>query len=111
MGVNMFKKLSFLIAICLIFPLSSCNYSILEKNNRNLTKLKVGMSKEEVLSIMGDPLVNEVYNTDNVWYYFTEVKWSDGMITRDEATPVFFKDEKLAGWGQQEYKQFRQVKW
>jgi hypothetical protein len=60
---------------------------------------------------MGEPLKNEVYNTDDVWYYFTEPKWSDGMITRDECTPVFFNDEKLEGWGQREYKNFRQKNW
>lgn len=69
------------------------------------------MTKQEVLAIMGEPLKNEVYNTENAWFYFTEVKWSDGRITRDECTPVFFKDDKLAGWGAIEYKQFRQKNW
>jgi hypothetical protein len=33
------------------------------------------------------------------------------MITRDECTPLFFEDGKLAGWGQQEYKKYRQRDW
>lgn len=77
----------------------------------NLAKLQVGMTKAEVRSIMGEPLVDQVYNTKNAWFYFTQVKWSDGSITRDECTPVFFLDDKLVGWGQQEYKQFRQSNW
>lgn len=96
---------------CLLLTVTSCGYSVMAKNNENLTKLEVGMTKAEVKRIMGEPLVNEVYNTENAWFYFTQVKWSDGRITHDECTPVFFEDNKLVGWGQQEYKQFRQKKW
>ena len=95
----------------MIFVISSCGFSDKARNNENLTELKRGMSKPEVLAIMGEPLKKEIYNTDNTWYYFTQVKWSDGMITKDECTPVFFKDNKLAGWGQIEYKIFRQQNW
>lgn len=107
----MFKKLPILLAVFLVVLVSSCSYGIRARNNENLSKLKIGMTKEEVHSIMGEPLVNEVYNTENAWYYFTGVKWSDGNITHDECTPVFFKDNKLMGWGQIEYKQFRQQNW
>jgi len=70
------------------------------------------MSKSEVLKVMGEPLRDEIYNTDDVWYYFTESKWSDGMMTRDECTPLFFdKQGSLLGWGQKEYKHYRQRKW
>jgi outer membrane protein assembly factor BamE (lipoprotein component of BamABCDE complex) len=102
----------FLIAIsaCVIL-LASCSYHIRKQNNENLKKLHIGMTKQEVLDIMGEPLKNEVYNTDNVWYYFTQVKWSDGSITRDECTPLFFENGKLAGWGRTEYKKYRQKEW
>jgi len=69
------------------------------------------MSKKQVLAIMGKPLENEVYNTNDVWYYFTQVKWSDGSITRDECSPVYFENNKLVGWGTKEYKKFRQKDW
>jgi outer membrane protein assembly factor BamE (lipoprotein component of BamABCDE complex) len=106
------KKYSILpiAALALLF-FASCNSIVQKRNLQNLTHLKKGMTKEEVLAIMGKPLTNEVYNTDNVWYYFTQSKWSEGMITRDECTPLFFEDGKLAGWGQQEYKKYRQRDW
>lgn len=107
----MSKQFIFILAMLMLFLASSCGIAIRARNNENLAKLKIGMTKQEVLSIMGEPLKDEVYNTENTWYYFTQVKWSDGMITRDECTPVFFKDDKLAGWGQLEYKQFRQINW
>ena len=105
------KYLFILSALIILFSITSCNSSVIATNNQNLHHLKKGMTKSEVLSIMGKPLENEVYNTANTWYYFTEVKWSDGYITRDECTPVFFKDGKLAGWGQKEYKKSRQQRW
>lgn len=85
--------------------LSACGFSEMSRNNANLKQLKAGMSKDEVLNIMGEPLKNEVYNTDKVWYYYTDTKWSDGRNTRDECTPVVFDDDgKLLGWGQEYYK-------
>ena len=88
-----------------------CNSAILKKNSNNVKLLRKGMGKTEVLAIMGEPLKNEVYNTNNVWYYFTEPKWSDGVITHDECTPLFFENDKLLGWGQKAYKEYRQQKW
>ena len=82
-----------------------------QKNLANLKHLRKGMTKSEVLTLMGEPLKNEVYNTDNVWYYFTESKWSDGMTTRDECTPLFFEEDRLLGWGQDAYKKYRQRNW
>ena len=106
------RKFIYLVSFVIIVTLfSSCNYRIIKKNKENLKSLHIGMSKQEVLDLMGEPLKGEVYNTKNVWYYFTEVKWSDGAITRDECTPIYFVDGKVAGWGQDAYKKFRQKDW
>lgn len=107
----MFKYLLLTLSVVSLFALTSCSYSIRDKNLQNLQRVQVGMTKQQVLDIMGEPLVNEVYNTENAWFYFTQVKWSDGSITHDECTPIFFKDGSVAGWGNQEYKAFRQRNW
>jgi outer membrane protein assembly factor BamE (lipoprotein component of BamABCDE complex) len=91
--------------------LSACGTTIINKNLNNIKLLRKGMAKTEVLAVMGDPLKDEVYNTENVWYYFTSPKWSDGVITHDECTPLFFQDGKLKGWGEAEYKKYRQRNW
>ena len=108
----MLKKIlyPFLLTVFVLITVS-CGLSMKTRNNKNIVNLKKGMTKQEVLALMGEPLRNEVYNTENVFYYFTESKLSDGMITHDECTPLFFKDEKLAGWGQRQYKKFRQTDW
>ena len=97
--------------VCGVF--SSCRgIQVKKRNLENLQHLHKGMTKSEVLKVMGEPLKNEVYNTDDVWYYFTQTKWSDGMITRDECTPLFFnEDGLLLGWGQKAYKEYLQKKW
>ena len=110
----MLKKIvRFSLLLFLVFLVTSCaNRKIIEQNRAHLKLLHKGMSKEQVLSIMGEPLKNEVYNSDNTWYYFVESKWSDGMITRDECAPLFFDDEgKLAGWGQEAYRKYSQRNW
>ena len=90
----------------------SCGISMCERNLNNLKHIRKGMTKDEVLKVMGEPLRDEIYTTDAVWYYFTESKWSDGMMTRDECTPLFFdKNGRLRGWGLEAYKRYRQRKW
>jgi len=81
-------------------------HSEIEKNQDNLAKLRIGMSKIEVKAIMGEPLVKEIYSTPDVWYYYTQLRWHDGNATRDECTPlVFDEDGKLAGIGKKYFKE------
>jgi outer membrane protein assembly factor BamE (lipoprotein component of BamABCDE complex) len=101
----------FITFFIMLFFLTSCGTSMSERNLTNLKRLEKGMTKQQVLKIMGDPLLGEVYNTPDVWYYFTESKWSDGACTRDECTPLFFNRGLLLGWGQDAYKKYRQKKW
>ncbi len=79
--------------------LCSCAWKEAEQNRTNLAKLKPGMTQTEVKAVMGEPL-NEVYATPDIWYYYTQYKWMDGMNTRDECTPLLFsKDGILLGIG------------
>ena len=75
-------------------------WSEIERNRENLGKLRVKMTKQEVLEIMGEPVKGEVFCSDNVWWYYTRTCWTDYMITRDECTPVVFDENGLVeGWG------------
>lgn len=70
------------------------------KNRENLNKLRVKMTKDEVLQIMGEPIQGEAFCEDNVWWYYTRTCWTDYVTTRDECTPVVFdKEEKVEGFG------------
>lgn len=80
-------------------------------NRQNLKKLQVGMSKQEVITIMGEKSAGSATSGDGtlkILYYRTNIK-SDGKgITsaeafaaeiKDQLTPVVFENGRLTGWG------------
>lgn len=96
------------------------------ENQQNLMKLTVGMTREEVMKIMGTstvtardsfldiqygrvtPAATNPYRSETlqgkekvfaVLYYYTDIKKDDRAITDDELTPMVFDDDKLIGWG------------
>jgi outer membrane protein assembly factor BamE (lipoprotein component of BamABCDE complex) len=81
----------------------------MKRNNENLLKLEMGMSKEDVLAVMGKPILNEAYQSLQgrsvvIYFYYTQRKWADGNYTKDECTPVVIENGKLVGWGDEFYK-------
>ncbi len=100
------KKIFFVLsaAVCMICLLSACSIQEMRNNRENLQKLQIGMTQDQVREIMGEPL-DEVFSSGDIWFYYTEYKWMDGMNTRDECTPVMFdEDGKLIGTGYEFYK-------
>ena len=90
-------------AVVLTAVLSGCAFSEQARNFENSAKLRVGMTREQVLAIMGKPL-DAVFSKPDVWYYYIETRWHDGQETIDECMPLVFKKGKLAGWGNDYYK-------
>ncbi|MBE6408007.1 MAG: DUF3192 domain-containing protein [Lentisphaerae bacterium] len=86
---NIVKMIVLLLGLSL---LGGCSYSEAHRNSENLKQVSVGMTKDQVREIMGEP-VQEKYSLDNVWFYFTRVCWMDGQVTRDECTPLVFNEE------------------
>ncbi len=107
---------SVLIAVTAALLCSSCASTPWAERSRNLEnskKIRVGMTKEEVLQIMGEPLRDEMFNKPDVWYYYVMTKWYDGLTTEDECMPFVFDSGKLIGWGNAFYAQkllYREVK-
>lgn len=87
--------------LCAGMFLSGCAspWKTAQANVENAKALRVGMTKSEVLKIMGEPLKDEVYCKPDIWYYYIDMVWGDGMISEDECLPLVFKDSKLVGWG------------
>ena len=80
--------------------LCSCFYAEVSRNEKNLTKIRKGMTKKQVLEIMGEPIKGESYCTDKVFFYYTRQSWMDGMVMRDECTPIAFDEfDRVIGWG------------
>ena len=72
---------------------ASCGYFQAKEQRSKLADIRVGMTKEEVTEIAGEPLSRELYNTDKIWFYYTSPKWYDGLVTQDECTPLLFDDD------------------
>jgi outer membrane protein assembly factor BamE (lipoprotein component of BamABCDE complex) len=81
------------------------------KNRSNFTNVEKGMTKNQILELMGlpEPELNETYKTTNgsrilVFFYFTEIKsGKKEIIEKVECTPVVFKDDIVVGWGNEFY--------
>ncbi len=92
--------------------LTACATAQIERNNAHLFNLKVGMTRSEVFTIMGEPQRSEGYKWGTVWLYKTKhtpAAFGHGFLVRgaetdDQFTPVAFDDsDKLIGWGRNFY--------
>ncbi len=85
---------------------ASCGYFQAMHQRGKLADVRVGMTKDQVVEIAGDPLAKELYSTENYWFYYTSPKWYDGMVTQDECTPFLFNDDGvLQGWGNRYFRE------
>lgn len=105
------KEITHILSVLLF--MSGCSHPVyrfqdeknqVEENRENLAMLEVGMSKQQVLAIMGDKTALRVGSKDKTFemlYYHTDIKGEAGVITerRTELTPLVFDKGKLVGWG------------
>ena len=72
----------------------------IKRHNQNLLKLKIGMSQDEVLAVMGDPERSEGYSWGSAWLYRTAMTSGIYGTADSDFTPVVFdNDASLVGWG------------
>ena len=84
--------------------------------NSNMLNLKIGMTKQEVLSVMkqdlgksatGEPHRTEAYQTNDgksleYWFYYTQPHRVE-VVSDRSYTPVCIIDGEVAGWGRNFY--------
>lgn len=66
-----------------------------EVRGQDVMKLQVGMSREEVLSVMGKPQAIETYARVEFWLYRADT--DDGRA--QSILPVGFASGRVTGWG------------
>lgn len=80
-----------------------------EKNRKAIANMERGKQYQAVIDKLGTPSFSELLKHDGdeyrVLYYATNSIHSDGKTTKDECTPLLFKDNQLAGWGEHALKQ------
>ncbi|MCG9696128.1 DUF3192 domain-containing protein [Shewanella sp. Isolate11] len=78
-----------------------------DQNRANLAKLSLGMSRDQVMTLMGTADFNEAYLKQDkqvfVLYYRTQRVKGDGTTTKEECTPIVLADNAVVGWGEKAY--------
>ncbi len=97
------KKIIFSVLFAVFTAGCYLMYPAVEKSKN----LRVGMTKEEVLAVMGEPLIEEAFCRPDIWFYYTRTVWADGLTTEDECMPLVFIEGRLAGWGNEYYNDYR----
>lgn len=80
-------------------------------NREMISQLEMGSQRSVVVQKLGTPSDSEAFNHDgeavSVLFYRTHRKHSDGETTRNETTPLIFKNDVLIGWGDTLYADLR----
>ncbi|MDN3640269.1 DUF3192 domain-containing protein [Simiduia curdlanivorans] len=113
------KLTSLLLATVTASLLSACIYinkggdsnSDWEKTEREnkavISSLQINTAEMDIRSRLGEPDFSEGY-TDNdadvrVLFYRTQRQKEDGITSKNECTPLVFRNGKLIGWGDKAY--------
>ena len=76
-------------------------------NQEQINKLSLQMSADDIRTLLGTPDFTESFNKDGetvqVLFYRTHHHKSDGKTTKEECTPLVFKQNRLTGWGDKAY--------
>ena len=85
------------------FILSGCGMVYQARSretNDKLMQLSVGMSRDEVLAILGKPYSREVYGDSEFLIYETNYRSNS---ERERFTPILIRSGKLVGFGRNYY--------
>ncbi|MDD5005020.1 MAG: DUF3192 domain-containing protein [Candidatus Omnitrophica bacterium] len=110
------KKLIYLfVAVILVSGCASYWNSLpwsIDNNRKKLMELEIGMTKKEVINVMGDPYNREAYalpNGHTLEFLIYLTKYTDsGSIPDSDTTPICFEDGKVTGWGRNFYVERKQ---
>ena len=73
------------------------------ENLAAISNLDIGMQRSVVEGRLGNPNDSEAFVREadeyRVLYYRTRHRHSDGETSRDETTPLVFRNDELIGWG------------
>lgn len=80
------------------------------QNRQEIARLSPGLSLEEITHRLGVPDFSEYHDQNGeqvqVLFYRTHRNHGDGVTSKDECTPLVFKDNHLSGWGDGAYRTY-----
>jgi hypothetical protein len=102
------KKLALLFVLFFLISCSGASSFRANSTRRNLDNIDIGMSKEDVVNIMGSPYQRDVFIGEDgqfveVLLYQTKFVGMANSPTDYSLTPIVFKSNQLIGWGRNFY--------
>ena len=99
----MIKKVFFLLALCL----SACVYKIdIQQGNilaqKDIDKLRPGLTKNQVVFVLGSPVVDDGFKDDKWVYLYTYKRAKTGETTRKVLKLNFNQDKLVSASGDYE---------
>ena len=74
-----------------------------KENKRVISQLEIDDSRQSILEQLGAPDFSEAFSKGSddfrILFYRTQHEHSDGDTSKDETTPLVFKNNRLVGWG------------
>lgn len=112
-GVGVGLYAAFVMAVVMWYPDKPENMGWEDREEYNkvqIAKLELGISRQEILALLGSPDISEAKRNgmDNiqVMFYRTHRKKSDGITTQNECTPLLFENDILVAWGENAYQSY-----
>jgi len=85
------------VGLLLVVALMGCGLAMQEANRNKMLTLRIGMSHDEVIQVMGNPTKRECYKQNghivDVLYYWTKA------VAENHYTPIVLLDDEVVGWG------------
>ncbi|WP_163933444.1 DUF3192 domain-containing protein [Paraferrimonas sp. SM1919] len=107
---------SFIVAMNVFYPTNINNLDWEDRqslNQQHIAHLELGQAKKNILENMGTPDFIQSFvaeqNSIEVLFYRTHHVTSDGETTKDECTPLLFKNGQLEAIGNQALEHFTQA--
>ena len=84
------------------------NWEKAERENKAvISTLQINAEESDIRGRLGEPDFSEGYTDKDtsvrVLFYRTQRQKEDGITTKDECTPLVFRNGKLVGWGDKAY--------
>jgi hypothetical protein len=113
-GIGVFFYGLFVIAVLTLYPDTPQDMDWKDREEYNkvqITKLELGLDKQEIFILLGTPDITEAKQSDSgkmqVMFYRTQHRQSDGITTEDECTPLLFENDTLVAWGDSAYQTYK----
>ncbi len=89
----------FLLALAILLMTTSCVYKLaIQQGNlieqKDINKLRLDLSKNQVVFVMGNPVVDDAFSDDK-WIYINTFLDRNKGIDSSKRLELFFEDEKL----------------